>query len=84
MVVLAREIEGPLNRSMARNDVAVKLDAKVATEAKMVAAARGITLAEYISEILRPIVHRDLQAETQRVLGGDAKPEKTRRPKGGE
>jgi hypothetical protein len=56
-------------REMARNDVQVKLDASVIKEAKMVAAARGITLAEYISEMIRPIVRRDLEAETGRVLG---------------
>lgn len=67
--------------SMARNDVAVKLDAQVAREAKMVAAARDMTLAEYISEILRPIVHRDLEAETSKMLGTEdpaAKPRKKR------
>jgi hypothetical protein len=64
---------------MARNDVQVKLDAAVATEAKMVAAARGITLAEYISELLRPLVRRDLEQETGRVLGRVKS-----RPKGGE
>ena len=36
---------------MARNDVAVKLDAQVVREAKMVAAARGITLAEYLRRV---------------------------------
>jgi hypothetical protein len=59
-----------LGCEMARNDVAVKLDSRVAKEAKMVAAARGVTLAEYISEILRPIVHRDLEQETTKMLGG--------------
>jgi hypothetical protein len=68
---------------VARNDVAVKLDAKVAKEAKMVAAARGITLAEYITEILRPIVHRDLQAETSKILDPDDQSPKSRRPKPG-
>jgi len=58
-----------LGCEMARNDVAVKLDSRVAKEAKMVAAARGVTLAEYISEILRPIVHRDLGQETSKMLG---------------
>jgi predicted HicB family RNase H-like nuclease len=56
---------------MARNDVAVKLDARVAKEAKMVAAARGVTLAEYISEILRPVVHRHLEEEAKKMLRTD-------------
>jgi hypothetical protein len=66
-----------MERTVAREDIAVKLDAQVGREAKMVAAARGITLAEYISEILRPIVHADLQAETSKIL--DFKP--TKKPK---
>jgi hypothetical protein len=64
---------------MARNDVNVRLDAEVVSEAKMVAASRNITLAEYLSEILRPIVHRDLEGETARRMGGAPK---ARRPKG--
>jgi hypothetical protein len=53
---------------MARNDVTVKLDATVARKAKMIAAARDITVAEYLSEILRPIVQRDLGAESAKML----------------
>jgi hypothetical protein len=34
----------------------------------MVAAARDVTLAEYISGILRPIVHRDLEEESRKML----------------
>ena len=49
---------------MARNDVNVRLDSEVVSEAKMVAASRNITLAEYLTEILRPIVHQDLEGET--------------------
>lgn len=65
-------------RPMARrNDTAVKIDTEVVAEAKMVAASRGLSLAEYMSEILRPIVHRDLQEETSRRLGESPK----RRPK---
>jgi hypothetical protein len=72
-------IMGQTDCEMARLDVAVKLDAKVAKEAKMVAAARGVTLAEYISEILRPIVRGHLEQETSKMLGG----EKPKQPKGG-
>jgi hypothetical protein len=46
-----------------RNDVSVKLDARVARDAKLVATYRGISVAEYISEVLRPIVAKDLTAE---------------------
>jgi hypothetical protein len=71
---------GTTERVMARNDVTVKLDAQVAKKAKMVAAAREITVAEYVSEILRPIVQRDLEAESARVLSDSSK---VRKPKGG-
>jgi hypothetical protein len=42
-----------------RNDVAVKLDTTVARLARIVAADRGIPIAEYISQTLKPIVERD-------------------------
>jgi hypothetical protein len=61
-----------------RKDVAVKIDVEVIAEAKMVAASRGVTLAEYLSDMLRPIVRRDLQGETSKRLQ-DKKP--TRRGK---
>ncbi len=46
-----------------RNDTAAKIDSGVVADAKIVAAFRGITLAEYLSEILRPTVSRDLETE---------------------
>jgi hypothetical protein len=60
--------------AVARNDVAVKLDADVVREARIVAAYRGIAMAEYISEILRPIVHRDLEEESRKALGKHDEP----------
>jgi hypothetical protein len=51
---------------VARNDVAVKLDAEVVRVARIVAAYRNIPMAEYLSEILRPIVNRDLEEEAKR------------------
>jgi hypothetical protein len=55
-------------QAVARDDVTVKMDAQTIRKAKMVAAARGITLAEYLSSIVAPIVDRDLERETKRVL----------------
>jgi hypothetical protein len=55
------------NSDMPRNDVSVKLDAAVAREAKLVATYRGVALAEYISEVLKPIVRADLQAEVAKM-----------------
>lgn len=49
-----------------RNDVPIKVDAEVYRFAKAVAALRSITLAEYVSEILRPIVSKDFDAEHRR------------------
>jgi hypothetical protein len=48
---------------VARNDISVKLDAQVTRKAKLVATNRGITLAEYLSELLKPLVARDYDAE---------------------
>ena len=60
-------------RNMAkRNDIAVKVDAVVITKAKMIAAGRNTTLAEYLSEALRPIVKRDLDATYESQRGADS------------
>ena len=48
-----------------RNDVTVKVDADVVRVCKMVASSRGITLAEYISESMRPIAQNDLDQDTR-------------------
>jgi hypothetical protein len=44
-----------------RDDITVKVDRKVAARARFVAESRGLTLAEYFSEILRPVVERDFE-----------------------
>jgi predicted HicB family RNase H-like nuclease len=55
------------DRSMAkeskRNDIPVKVDVGVVADAKIVAAYKGVSLAEYISETLRPIVEREMNEE---------------------
>jgi hypothetical protein len=50
-----------------RDDVSVKLDRGVVSRAKIVAAARSLTLAEYLSELTRGPVDRDFVKEMQRV-----------------
>ena len=73
-------VAATLERPMAkRNDVAVKMDADVVAEAKMVAASRDQTLAEYLSELVRPLVRRDLQAETEKRLASPDAPAKGRK-----
>jgi hypothetical protein len=51
-----------------RNDVTVKMDKEVVAEAKMVASSRDQTLAEYLSELIRPLVQRDLAQEMMRRI----------------
>ena len=46
-----------------RIDVTVKLDAAVVRDAKAVASFRDVTLAAYLSEMIRPLVDRDLDEE---------------------
>jgi hypothetical protein len=54
-----------------RDDVAVKIDRRIALKAKMVASERGITMAEYISEMIRSAVERDF-AKTVSDISGNA------------
>lgn len=56
------------DRIVARNDVPVKLDAETVRKAKHVvinrrAGKKGLTLAEYLSDLLKPLVDRDYEAE---------------------
>jgi hypothetical protein len=55
---------GALERTVAkRQDMTVKLDAEVLRVAKIVAAYRGVTVADYLSELVRPLALKDLQRE---------------------
>lgn len=56
-----------------RVDVAVKIDSEVVRQAKIVAAYREQTLAEYLSETLAPIVLRDLAEEATKEVQPKAK-----------
>lgn len=58
-------LDNPMAKQ-ARKDVTVKMDADVVAEAKMVAASMDITLAEYLSERIRPLVKADLASEYAR------------------
>lgn len=42
-----------------RKDKAVKIERGLATKAKIIADARGISAAEYLSELLRPHILKD-------------------------
>jgi hypothetical protein len=67
-----------------RNDVTVRLDAEVAAKAKTVAASRNQNLAEYLSEVLAPIVERDLKGEAAKWMRDTPSPAAKRKPKGGD
>lgn len=53
-----------------RNDVSVKLDAEVARKARIVAEFEGKPFAAFLSELLEPIVDRELEKHAGRVLKG--------------
>ena len=59
-----------------RNDVAVKIDAEVARQAKIVAAFKDVSLAEFLSEALRPIVEKELVEQSARAAKGAVTPPK--------
>jgi hypothetical protein len=63
-----------------RNDVSVKMDARVVEEARIAAAFKKMSLAEYLSESLRSIVARDIEEGYKRRAG--AHPETRRGKKG--
>lgn len=44
-----------------RDDVVIKVDRSVVAHARYVAEKRGISLAEYVSNALRPIAARDFE-----------------------
>jgi len=65
-------------KTMARQDLAVKMGADVVKKAKVVALNRNITLAEYLTERIRPLVDDDYAQELAKM----SKEAKTSRPKG--
>jgi hypothetical protein len=63
-------------RSMAkRNDAVAKIDAEVLREAKIAAAHKGMTLAEYLTETVRVAAARDID-EALAKRQAKASPEK--------
>jgi hypothetical protein len=63
-------------KGIKRRDAVVKLDAIVVGKAQMVAKARGTSVAEYLSEIIREPVDRDfLGVMKQMEAESDAKSE---------
>jgi hypothetical protein len=64
------------------DNVAVKMDRQVIHDAKIVAAHKAISLAEYLSEMCRPIVGRDLKEYSRLALGSEEKVRKPPKSKG--
>jgi hypothetical protein len=58
-----------------RNDVSVKIDAEVYRLVKTVAAWRGITVAEYLTDIVKPAVARDWAKIGREAAKPQAKPQ---------
>jgi hypothetical protein len=48
-----------------RDDIAVKLDRNVAADARYIAEKRSMSLAEYLTELVRPMVAKDFQQVTK-------------------
>ena len=70
-----------MEHSLARNDVQQKLDAGIVMRAKVIAVKRGIHLAEYLSELLRPLVDRDYEEEMRKEGFVKAEKREPKRPK---
>ena len=48
-----------------RDDIAVKLDRNVAARRRYIAEKRSMSLAEYLTELVRPMVAKDFQQVTK-------------------
>jgi hypothetical protein len=58
-------------KSSERHDVSIKFDKALVAMARMVATAKGVSLAEYLSEAARPVIEKDFAREMRRLEGGD-------------
>jgi len=53
-----------------RGDVSIKFDKTLAGKARLIAQGRGVTMAEYLSEMTRPIIDRDYAKLMRDLEGG--------------
>ncbi len=60
-----------------RNDVSVKIDAKVYRLVKAVASYKGLSVAEYLSEIVKPLASRDWAKINREVSKGREEADET-------
>ncbi len=67
--VLERDVARPKKTgrpaTSERDDVVVKIDKRLAAKARYVSATRNISLAEYLSELVRALVDRDFERATK-------------------
>jgi len=63
------------NEMTRRNDASVKIDEAVVRMARLVAEYKEITIAEYLTELIRPLVERDLQHEQANFRLPKSRPE---------
>lgn len=83
---MSATVASPSNMSkrkdVKRDDSPARIDSKLLSDARIIAAARDVSLAEYLSEALKPTIERDLQDLQQEL----AKRTKAGQPKrsGGE
>ena len=76
MIATAISLVAPVMAKTKRNDRPAKIDAEVLRMATIVAAYRDQSIAEYLSELLRPLVTRDLREhQAQGERAATAKPE---------
>ena len=61
----ARPGAGRPKAEQVRDDMSVKMDRTIVARARFVAELRGITLAEYLTEVVRPIVARDFEQSSK-------------------
>lgn len=76
--------EHPVTQALAptmpkRNDLAVKIDAPIIQKARVIASKREITLAEYLSELLRAHVDSDYAKLGEQITKEARKPSRPSR-----
>ncbi len=55
-----------------RQDVSIKFDKTLASKARLITSGRGLSLAEYLSEMCRPQIDRDYAKLMRELEGGKA------------
>jgi hypothetical protein len=67
--MMAKKMGRP--KSSVRNDVSIKFDKILAGKARLISQARGIAMAEYLSEAVRPLIDRDYAKLMRELEGGE-------------